>query len=205
MRLEAREPYADETEGSWTVFQRAVEQGARELPDAVRVVGADRQRGRAAPDREVRVADLRRDCASRLAGAPQVLGERVGHRPQLRAELLDVGDVARERLLLADGNPLRLRIEPARIDPARPIAEQLPDLPRQQRAEPLVGELGEAADRLDPGSAEAGLGARTHPRQAPHVEWREELRLLARPHDDEPAGLALVAGDLGDHLAGRDA
>ena len=53
----------------WAVVEGAVEQLARELADPVGVVGADRDRGRAAADGEVGVAHLGRHRARRLAGA----------------------------------------------------------------------------------------------------------------------------------------
>src|SRR5918995_860950 len=54
MGLEAGQTDADEAERTGSVGQRPVEQRTGELPDSVGIVGADGQRRRAAPDREVR-------------------------------------------------------------------------------------------------------------------------------------------------------
>src|SRR6266498_345829 len=71
---------------------------------------------------------------------------------ELVLQALDLGNVARERLLRADRDGLGGEIERPRIDPASAVAEQRPELARQQPAEGLVRKRGEVADRLDPGS-----------------------------------------------------
>src|SRR6476660_4040046 len=51
---ETGDSHADESQRPRAVSQGAVEEAARELPDALAVVGADRHRRRAGADREVR-------------------------------------------------------------------------------------------------------------------------------------------------------
>src|SRR5205823_13871826 len=80
---EAGDADADEPQRPRPVAQRAVEEAARELADPLRVVGAGGQRRRARPDREVGIAELRRDGTRRLAAAAQVLGEPLGHEAKL--------------------------------------------------------------------------------------------------------------------------
>src|SRR2546423_12466794 len=60
---------ADEPQGARPLAQRTVEQTAGERSDRVGVVDSGPQRRRAAADREVRVAELRRD-GSRAVAAP---------------------------------------------------------------------------------------------------------------------------------------
>ena len=66
------------------VAQPAVEQPAGEVADLARVVDADVERRRAAADREVGVAELRRHGARDLALRPQVLGDLARHRRAAR-------------------------------------------------------------------------------------------------------------------------
>ena len=73
--LEPGDADADEPQRAGPVAQRAVEERARELADPRGVVGADGQRGRAGADREVGIANLRRDRARDLAAAAQMLRE----------------------------------------------------------------------------------------------------------------------------------
>ena len=57
-----------------------------------------------------------------------MLGQPVGHPPQLGVQHLAVGDVALERLLVAHGDSLDGELEAPRIDAARPVAQQPADL-----------------------------------------------------------------------------
>src|SRR5205809_653724 len=80
-----------------------------------------------AADREVGIAKLRRDRPRHLAGLLEARGHLVRHLPQLIMQPLAVDEVALERVLDADRDPLRLELEPARIDAACPIAEDCAD------------------------------------------------------------------------------
>src|SRR5207247_11214226 len=106
-----------------------------------------REGGRAAADREVRVAHLRSDGARCLAGGGQMLGEARGLPPQLAAKLLRVADVLLERLLGADRDSLCGKLERAGVDPARAVTEQETDLARKQPPQVVVGERGKPTDR----------------------------------------------------------
>ena len=66
------------------VAQRAVEERAGKRADPHAVVGPDRQRGGAGPDREVRVADLGRHGSRNLAATAQMLGELLRHAAAAR-------------------------------------------------------------------------------------------------------------------------
>src|SRR5207248_10875010 len=104
-----------------------------ELADAEAVVGADGQRGRPRPDREVGIAELRGHRARRLLPRSQVLGDLDRHAPQLVVKPLGVVDVLRERLLLRDRDP-RGFLETAGwtgVDPTRAVAQHRPDLAAQ--------------------------------------------------------------------------
>src|SRR3954468_21058495 len=90
---------ADEPERAGPIGQSAVEEAAGELADPSAVVDPDAERRRAAPDREVGGAELRRDGPRRLAVPGQVLGDAVGHPHQLAVEPVAVGEVALEGLL----------------------------------------------------------------------------------------------------------
>ena len=121
-------------------------------------------------------------------------------------QLLEVGDVALERLLGRDRDPLDLRLEPALVDPAvrgRGAAS------RPCRAAgggaPSSSSAASVADRGMPRCAKALLRAGADAGEQPDVERREERRLLAGADDGEAAGLAPVGGDLGDDLARGDA
>ena len=80
-------------------------------------------------------------------------------------------------------------LEPPRVDPAGAVAHQQPDLAGHQRAQLLVAERGELADRLDPGGAQLRLGARPDPREQPDRERREERGLPAGRTIVSPPGL----------------
>src|SRR5437763_65103 len=101
-RLEVGDADADETERPGTVAQSPVEEPAREVADRLGIVDSGRERGRAAADREVRVADLRRHRPGGLSAASEVARDALRHAAQLGVELRRVADVALERLLLAD-------------------------------------------------------------------------------------------------------
>ncbi len=134
-----------------------------------------------------------------------MLGDLPRHSPQLVVQLLAVGQVALERLLDADRDPLRSKLQPARIDAARPVAEQRPDLSGEEAAQLFVVERGELAARRDPGHAQALVGLRPHARELPHRERSEEPRLRPGHDHRQSAWLAPVARHLGDDLRGRDA
>src|SRR5262249_38820123 len=116
---------------------------------------------------------------------------------------LAVGDVALERVLDADRDPLGVELELAWIDAAGAVAEHLPDAAREQAAQIVVGDGREVADGLDPGGTQPFLGLRPDARQPAHGERREERGLSPARYDDEPARLARVARDLRDDLARR--
>ena len=128
-----------------------------------------------------------------------------GEPAQLLLQPLDLGDVARKGLLGADRDRLGRELEAARVDPARPVAQQRAELAGQEAAQPGVVEGGELADRLDAGAPQPLLGPRPDAREAAHVERREERGLLPGRDDGDPARLAPVARDLRDDLAARDA
>src|SRR5581483_427755 len=71
LRVGLGEADADEAERAPAVAQRPVEERAGELADAVAVVGSGREGRRPRPDREVGVAELRRDRAGGLAPLAQ--------------------------------------------------------------------------------------------------------------------------------------
>ena len=133
-----------------------------------------------------------------------MLGDLACHPSQLVVQPLEVDEVAVERVLDADRDPLRVQLEPARVDPARAIAQQDADAAGQQRTQLLVGQRGERADRRDPDGAQPLLRLRADAGEAPHVERGEEACLLARYDHGQTARLAGVAADLGHHLARRD-
>ena len=121
-------------------------------------------------------------------------------------ELLAVGDVALEGLLGRDRDPLDLGLEPARVDPAGAVAEQRPDLPRQQAPQRRRRRAAASAPIVvTPAPREALLRPGPDAREQADVEGREKRRLAAGPDDGQPARLAPVGGDLRDHLAGGDA
>src|SRR5207249_11152210 len=124
---------------------------------------------------------------------------------QLVLEPLDLRDVALERLLGADRDRLGRELERARVDAARAIAQERAELPRQEPAKSVVRERSQIADRRDAPTAQPLLGPRAHAGQPPHEKGREERRLAAGRDDRQAAGLAPVARDLRDHLAGGDA
>ena len=57
-----------------------------------------------------------------------MLGQPLCHPSQLCVQHLAVADVALERLLVAHGDSLDGELEAARIDAARPVAQQPADL-----------------------------------------------------------------------------
>src|SRR5436190_8661230 len=66
---------ADETKRTRTIAERAVEEAASELSDLAGIVDADAEGRRAAPDREVRVPEFRRDRPRRPPGLAEVIGD----------------------------------------------------------------------------------------------------------------------------------
>ena len=205
MGLEARETDADEPQRARAVVEGAVEEFARELGDPLGVVRADGKARRAAADREVRVAHLRRHRAGGLAFLLQVLGEPDGHSPQLVLQLRSVGDVALERLLGRDRDALRDRLQRSQVDAAGSVAQEKADLAGQEPPQVGVGQGRELTDRLHARSPQSSLRARADSGEPSDVERREERRLASWRDDRQPAGLAAVAPDLRDHLRGRDA
>ena len=77
-----------------------------------------------------------------------MLGEAGRHPPELVLQPVAVGDVALEGLFVADRDAFRARLERSRVDAACAVAEQRPDLARQQSAELGVCQRRERADRL---------------------------------------------------------
>ena len=156
-------------------------------------------------NREVGIAQLRRHRARRLPALTQVLGEADGHPAQLVVQALEVAHVAREGLLVRDRDPLGRDLERPRIDAAGAVADEPPDLPRQDPRQLRIGDRGEVADRLDLGCGQPRGGAGADPGQHPDRERREERGLAARPDDGQAAGLAAIGGDLRDQLRRRNA
>ena len=120
-------------------------------------------------------------------------------------QLVPVGDVALEGLLRRDRDPLDLGLEPARVDPARAVAEYRPDLAGKEPAELRIVQRRQCADRGDAGGAQPFLGARADAGEEADVERREERGLPARPHDGEAARLPAVGRHLRDDLGGGHA
>ena len=108
-----------------------------------------------------------------------------------------------ERVLVAD----RLRrvavVDRVGVDAARPLDER-----RAVLAEPAHDDVRrqrrEVADRPDAELGEGGAGLLADAPQPSDRQRREEGRLLAGRHDDQPVGLAQVRGDLGHELGRRD-
>src|SRR5581483_11209683 len=145
---------ADEAQRPRPIAETAVEEPAGNVADPSRVVDADLERGRAAADGEVGVAELRRHRPRGLAPRAQVAGDFARHPAQLVVQPLPVEEVALERVLDRDGDPLDFEVEPARINPAGSVAEDGTDASRQQAAQLLVAERCELPDRLDPARAQ---------------------------------------------------
>ena len=61
-------------------------------------------------------------------------GDLDGHAAQLVVQAFAVGDVALERVLDADRDPLRAVLEAARVDAARAVAEHRPDAAGEEAA-----------------------------------------------------------------------
>src|SRR6266516_4824287 len=120
---------------------------------------------------------------------------------QLRA----VGQVSFEGVLDADGDALRLAFETTRVDSAGPVVQDTPDAAGEHAPELDVPEGGQRADRRNPRGDQALLRLRADSREPAHVERRQEACLLTRWDHGQPAGLAMVTGDLGHHLRGGDA
>src|SRR6185503_12703766 len=106
------------------VPQPAVEEPAREVADPLWLVDRARQRRRARADREVGVAELRRDRARGETVAPQVGRDVLRHAPELGVERRAITQVPLERLLGRDRDPLCVEVEVARVDAARAVAEE---------------------------------------------------------------------------------
>ena len=86
-------------------------------------------------------------------------GDAESHAPKLVVQLLAVGDVARERLLVPDGDARDRLLERARVDALRAVAEQAADLPREEPRQLAVGKRRQLADRSTPRGGEPLLGA----------------------------------------------
>src|SRR5262249_31948282 len=119
---EAGDADADEAERARTVAEAPVEEMAGEVPDRFGGVDSRMQRSRAAPDREVGVAKLRRHCPRNLAAPLQRRRDLGGHSSQLVMEALAVGDVPLERVLDAERDSLGARLETAGADAAGAVA-----------------------------------------------------------------------------------
>src|SRR5205807_8962751 len=117
----ARKTDADEPQRAGPVAEAPVEQRARELPDPVAVVDRDGQGGRAAADREVGIAELRRHGSRGLSGRLQAARHLGGHAAELLVQLLSIREVACERVLDADRDALDSVLESARVDAAGPV------------------------------------------------------------------------------------
>src|SRR5581483_2646916 len=202
---EPRDADADEPKGAGPVAEPAVEQPAREVADLVGVVDADLERGRAAADREVGVAELRRDGAGDLARPLQVLRDLAGHVAQLHVQELPLDEVALEGVLDTDRDALDVELEAAWIDAARTVSQDPAHAAGQQAAEGVVVERRERTDRVDAGGTQTLFCLRPDTRQLADVERREERGLLTGNDDHEPARLARVTPHLGHDLARRDA
>ena len=118
-------------------------------------------------------------------------------------QLDTVGQIALEGVLDADRDALRLQLEPARVDAARPVAQDPPDAAGQETPQLGVGKLGQRPDRRHLRGDETLLGLRPDAGEPPDVEGGEKARLASGRHDGEPGRLAVVAGDLRDDLRRR--
>src|SRR5262249_39456524 len=162
-------------QGAGAIAERTVEEGARQLADAVAVVGACAERRRAGPDREVRVTELRRDGARGLLPLREVAGKSERHPAELVVEPLDVADAALDVTLRRDGARPRRALGRRWSVPARPAAPGHPALPGDPPRELVVAGRRETADRLDAGRGEPLGGTRADTREHPGRERRQEL------------------------------
>ena len=162
---------ADEPQRARPVAQPAVEQPAGELGDPVRLVDRGGQRRRAAPDREVGVAELRRHGARRepplRAGAPRarrpcgaISAWRSGRSEMSRSNVSSTEIETRS----VSSSRSRGSIPRARSRSSGPI------VPGEDDTELRVAERGEIADRLHAGRREPQLGLRADARQRAHRE-----------------------------------
>jgi lipoprotein-anchoring transpeptidase ErfK/SrfK len=198
---------ADPDQPQWTgsVPQCPVEERAGELADALAVVGPDGQRRGPRPDREVGVAQLRRHRPRDLTAVLEMLGETERLPPKLVVQTLAVAHVLRERLLVRDRDSLDRDLQPPRVDAARPVTKLAADHAGQQRAQRVVVERREVADRLDTRAGQPFFGARPDARQEPDGKRRQEGGLASRADNRQPAGLAPIGCDLRDDLGRCDA
>ncbi len=175
-------------------------------PICVGVVDADVERRRAAADREVRVAKLRRHRPRDLAVLLQVSGDLDRHAAQLVVQALRVAEIALERVLDADRDPLRRRAR-ARADRSRAHGREA----RRRRCPAAAGAARRRRAPASPPTVSTPPARRRScafgptPGSRRTSSAREERRLLPRHDDGETAGLARVAADLGDDLARSDA
>src|SRR5207244_13150054 len=104
----------------------------------------------------------------------EVLREALRHATQLVLQLLAVGDVALEGLLVAVRDALRARLQRPGVDAACAVTEERAHLSRQEALELGVGESGQGADRLEPRRSQLCLRARADAGQETHVERGQE-------------------------------
>ena len=120
-------------------------------------------------------------------------------------QLLAIGDVSREGLLVAEGDVGDGLHQRPRIDPICPVSEQTSNLPGKEGGQLCVGNRRQLADQPNAAPGKALLRLRPDARQETNGERRQEGGLPARGHDGDPARLSPVARHLGDHLAAGDA
>ena len=174
-------------------------------PIVSRVVDPGRQRRRAAADREVRIAHLRRHRARRLALRAQVLGEPLGHAPELcvehRRSAMSRSNVSS---WLTETRSTVVSSRRGSIPRARSRSRR-PTLPGSRRRSVGVVERGERADRLDAGRASRASAFGPTPGSLRTSNGARNAASRPAGHDGQPAGLAAVARHLGHDLARRDA
>ena len=161
------------------------EQPAGGRGDLPGVVGGLGERLRPGQRREVVAAQLERHRAAGERGLPQPLAHPRGHRVDLAAEHVEVGQVALERLLVRHRLGLPVRDDGAVVLGARQRVQPRPVRPAGQRHQVGQRLRREVGDRLHADLVQPLGGRRAHPAEPGHRQRVQHVELAAGWDDDQ--------------------
>ena len=194
---------------------QAEEQLVGHLDDGPAPVGGLFERAGPRHRLAVGVADLDRDRPRPQAGPTQPGGDRVGEPQHLAVQVVDVGQVLRERDLVADRLGGQVGHHRPVVDGVGERVEVLAVGPADRCDERVERERGQVPDSGHPHVLELGERLGSDPPQRRDVEGVEERQLVAGAHlvhagaEHRPSGrgrgLGLLGRELGQELRRCDA
>lgn len=191
----------DQTHRLKVRLRPSIEQFERGAPQHISSICRLVERRSAGDSLEISKSDLETHGARQHMVRPQSLTHTLDVPKQDIANLLRVGEINAEGLLMTDAPGVAAADHRANVaastEPSEPVAE-----PAKVLDEGLSGPALEVAERPDAQPVEAGLGGLADPPHAADGQRREEILYGVHRDDGEAVGLVQIGGEFGQKLVG---